>query len=630
MKTSVSIAILFLCPTLILFGQPTQEIEIKSEISDVTVYLSGAQVTRSKTVDLPTGRTSLKFVDLSPFIDSKSVNINAKGEFTVLSVNFQQNFLTQQTRSKEYEDLMKTKEEIEKKIKIENAHLDVLNEEMAFLKANSSIGGANTGTSLTSLKEADAYFIEKITAIKLKQIDRQNSIEQLIKELEKTENQLAVLANKKEFPSGEIIVNVDSKLSIKATFELRYFVSNAGWTPSYDIRVKNIDLPAELIYKANVHQNTNENWKNIKLRLSSSDPNTSNNYRELQPYFLNYNTRPPSYYNNISQVSGHIYDSKTKEPIVGASIMIKGTSIGTVSDVNGAYSLSVPQNGGVLLVSFIGYKQQEAPVTSQQMDFMLEEDSVSLDEVVVMGYGVAEKSLQGRMAGVNLSKSKTTQTPEPAQQKSIIVETEQVPNQTSVEFDIKTPYTIPSDGKNLTIDIDNYSLPASYQYYCTPKIDKNAYIIAQIADWEQYNFLEGEANVFFEDTYTGKTLLDVRFMTDTLTISLGKDKGVTVKRDIQKQFTTRQFLGNKKEETKTWLITVKNNKQKNINVFLFDQIPVSTLEEIEVIPVNISNGKLNPETGIIKWDFQLKPTEKKDIELKYSVRYPKYRTLIIE
>ncbi len=212
----------------------------------------------------------------------------------------------------------------------------------------------------------------------------------------------------------------------------------------------------------------------------------------------------------------------------------------------------------------------------------------------------------------------------------MIVETEQVANQTSVEFDIKTPYTIPSDGKNLTIDIDNYSLPASYQYYCTPKIDKNAYLIAQIADWEQYNLLEGEANVFFEDTYTGKTLLDVRFMTDTLTISLGKDKGVTVKRDIQKQFTTRQFLGNKKEETKSWLITVKNNKQQNINVFLFDQIPVSTLEEIEVIPVNISNGKLNPETGIIKWDFQLKPTEKKDIELKYSVRYPKNRTLIIE
>jgi hypothetical protein len=382
-----------------------------------------------------------------------------------------------------------------------------------------------------------------------------------------------------------------------------------------------------------VHQYTNEDWKNVKLKLSSSDPNNSNNYRELQTYFLNYNTVPPSYLNNISQVYGHIYDSKTKEPIPGATIMIKGTSIGTTSDMNGAYSLSVPQNGGLLSISFIGYKQEETPITNQQMDFQLEEEVLALQEVVVVGYGSTgstESALQGRVSGVSVSKGRLNKNLAPMQQNSTIVETEQVANQTSVEFEIKTPYTIPSDGKNLTIDIDNYSLPANYQYFCTPKIDKNAYLIARIVDWEKYNLLEGEANVFFEDTYTGKTLLDIRYMSDTLTISLGKDKGVSIKRDIQKQFTTRQFLGNKKEETKSWLISIKNNKQQDINISMSDQIPVSTLEEIEVNPLNISNGKLDSETGIVKWEFQLKPTEKKDIDLKYSVKYPKFRTLIIE
>ena len=624
-----SISILFCALTLNLFSQLPQEIEIKSEISDVTVYLNGAQVTRSKTVDLPVGRSILKFSNLSPFIDSKSISINAKGEFTVLSVNLQQNFLTQQTKSKENEDLLKNKLEIEKKIKTENAYLEVLNEELAFLKANSSIGGANTGTSLTSLKEANTYFNEKITTIKLKQIERQSNIEQLSKDLEKTDSQLASLATKREFPTGEIIVNIDSKVSTKATFEIKYIVSNAGWTPSYDIKVKNIDQPADLTYKANVHQFTNEDWKNIKLKLSSSDPNTSNTYRELQTYFLNYNSAPPSYGTNINQVYGHIYDSKTKEPIPGATIMIKGTSIGTVTDINGAYSLSVPQNGGVLLISFIGYKQIEAPITNQQMDFRIEEEVLALQEVVVAGYGSTERALQGRISGVSVS-NKRNKTIESSQQNSTIVETEQIANQTSVEFEIKTPYTIPSDGKNLTIDIDNYSLPANYQYFCTPKVDKNAYLVARIVDWEKYNLLEGEANVFFEDTYTGKTLLDVRYMSDTLTISLGKDKGVSIKREIQKQFTTKQFLGNKKEETKTWLISIKNNKQQNINISLTDQIPISTLEEIEVNPINISSGIPDSETGIIKWEFQLKPTEKKDIELKYSVRYPKFRTLIIE
>jgi len=389
-------------------------------------------------------------------------------------------------------------------------------------------------------------------------------------------------------------------------------------------------LPVDLIYKANVHQYTNEDWKNIKLKLSSSDPNTSNTYRELQTYFLNYNTVPPSYKNNFSQVSGHIYDSKTKEPLPGASVVIKGTSIGTVTDANGAYSLSIPHNGGILTISFIGYKQIEVPITNQQMDLRLEEELLALEEVLVTAYGSTEGALQGRLSGVGVSKSKSDKILEPAQQSSTIVETEQVSNQTSVEFEIKTPYTIPSDGKNLAIDIDSYSLPADYQYFCTPKIDKNAYLLARIVDWGKYNLLEGEANVFFEDTYTGKTLLDVRYMSDTLTISLGKDKGVSIKREIQKQFTTKQFFGSKKEETKAWLISIKNNKQQNINISLSDQIPVSTLEEIEVKPVNISNGKLDSETGIIRWDFQLKPTEKKDIDLKYSVRYPKFRTLLIE
>jgi predicted transcriptional regulator len=624
-----SILILLCILTVTSFSQTPQEIEIKSEINEVTVYLNGAQVTRSKTVDIPTGRTTLKFVNLSPFIDSKSISVNAKGDFKVLSVNLQQNFLTQQSKSKESEELTKSKLDIEKKIKIESAYLDILNEELLFLKTNSSIGGTNTGTNLTSLKEANTYFIEKITAIKLKQIDRQTTIDQLSKDLEKVESQLSSLTNKKEFPTGEIILNLESKSPTKAAFEIKYIVSNAGWSPSYDIKVKNIELPADLTYKANVHQFTNEDWKNIKLRLSSSDPNTSNAYRELQPYFLNYNTVAPSYRNNFSQVSGRVYDSNAKDPIPGAIVMIKGTSIGTVTDANGAYSISVPQNGGVLQISFIGYKQIEAPITSPQMDFRMEEEVLALQEVVVTGYGVSD-ALQGRVSGISTTRSKQTKSLEPTQPSNTIIETEQVANQTSVEFEIKTPYTIPSDGKNLTIDIDNYSLPADYQYFCTPKIDKDAYLIARIVDWEKYNLLEGEANVFFEDTYTGKTLLDVRYMSDTLTISLGKDKGVSIKREIQKQFTTKQFLGSKKEETKTWLISIKNNKQQNIKISLSDQIPVSTLEEITVKPINISNGKLDSETGIIKWDFQLKPTEKKDIDLKYSVQYPKFRTLIIE
>lgn len=605
-----------------------QETEVTSDISEVTVYLSGAQVTRTKTLDIPAGRSLVKFINLSPFIDSKSISVFTKGDLTLLSVNLQHNFLALQTPSKKTEELTKTKQEIEQKIRTERAYLEVLDEELNFLKVNSSIGGANTGTSLTALKEANLWFSEKIATVKLKQIERQSTLEKLHEELQKIENQLSSPENQREFPTGEILATVEAKNPVKATFEIKYIVSNAGWTPSYDIKIKNIEMPAELVYKANIHQSTQEEWKNVRLRLSSSDPNTSSSYREPDPYFLNYNLAPPSYGDRISRVAGRVLDSKTSEPLPGASVLVKGSTIGTVTDVNGAYSLSIPSGGNTLVISYIGYRQTEAPVNSAQMDFWLEADERGLEEVVVVGYGT--RNLTGRLAGFTSRDMKAEVASEDFAPSVNLLQTEQLSRQTSVEFEIQTPYTVQSDGKNLTINIDSYLLPAGYQYFSAPKVDKNAYLTAHIVDWEQYNLLDGEASVFFEDTYTGKTLLDTRDMSDTLRISLGVDHGISIERKLQKQFSTRQFLGSKKEESRNWQIVIKNNKTQKIRISVFDQVPVSTLEEIEVKADNISNGQLEPETGIIKWDFELDPSARKELELKYTVTYPKNRKLLIE
>jgi len=628
-----SLSAFFLCfLSASLFGQTSQETEVKTDISSVTVYLNGAQITRIKSIDLPAGRSTLKFSSLSPFIDPKSLNVSVKGDLTVLSVNHQLNYLSQQKTSKEDEQLTSSKKEIERKMEMERAYVEILQQELLFLKANITIGGNNTVTSINSIKEADAYFTDKFTAIKLKEIERQNTIDQLTKELEKVDNQLNLLAKKKELPSGEILVSVETKSATKAIFDIKYLVKNAGWSPSYDIRVKDITTPANLTYKANVHQNTNEDWNNVSLRLSTSDPSSVGTFRDLKTYFLNYNTVPPNYSTNISQVSGTVYDASDKTPLPGATVMIKGTSIGTVTDMNGNYNLTVPQSGGTLQVSYIGFKRLDVPIRQAQIDINLEAEVMALEEVVVTGFG-AEGALAGRVSGISvrgLSSTDKSSSKKKEETLNTLIETEQLERQTNVEFEIKIPYTIQSDGKILTIDIENYSMPAMYQYFCTPKIDKSAYLLASIVDWEKFNLIEGEANIYFEDTYTGKSLLDVRYMTDTLTISLGIDKGVTVSRENQKQFTTRQFLGTKKEETRSWLITVKNNKQQEVNLTVYDQIPVSTLEEIEVNALNLSAGKLDAETGKVKWQFQVKPAEKIEMNLKYSVKYPKFRTLVIE
>jgi uncharacterized protein (TIGR02231 family) len=205
-----------------------------------------------------------------------------------------------------------------------------------------------------------------------------------------------------------------------------------------------------------------------------------------------------------------------------------------------------------------------------------------------------------------------------------------VENQTSINFEINTPYSIQSDSKNYTVDMVTYELPALYQYFAVPKVSNTAYLIAGITNWEQYQLLEGEANVFFEQTFVGKSLLDVRYASDTLEISLGRDKMVTIEREKESDFTEKSFLGNKKTASRLWKTTIKNNKSQPISMVVLDQVPVSTLEEIEVEVQSLSEGKHDVKTGEIKWEFKLAPSDTKLLELKYEVKYPRNKNLVIE
>lgn len=625
----IVIVILGLIFSNLIFSQEINVAEVKTEVNEVTVFIEGAQVVRKKSVVLVHGQSILKFINLSPFIDPKSVQVKVEGELTVLSVNQQQNYLDKSEKSKELQDLEKSLESIDSKIKQENTYLSIIREELAFLQENRAIGGRNEPISITNLQQVSDFYSNRLTALKLKEIERSRTIEDLNEQKTNIQNQIKTLSGKKEFPTGEILVKVDAKKSGNFSFEFSYVVGNAGWFPSYDIRARNINEPVQLIYKANVKQDTKEDWNNVKLKFSSSDPNVSGVAPELKTYFLNYNTLPPTYRLSANVVSGKVTDNKG-EALAGANVIVQGTTIGTVADMAGNYSITIPNNARQLTYSFIGFNPQTLPITGNVMNVALEENAMALDEVAVTS-AVQDKIsisdvLQGKVAGVATGKSniKIRGT------SSLAVPIAQVENQTTVNFEVKTPYTIKSDNKNYTVDIEFYDLPAIYQYYCVPKIDKDAFLIAKIIDWEKYSLLEGEANVFFEETYVGKTLLDVRYASDTLEISLGRDKKVSVNREKIKDFTTKQFIGNKKEETRTWKTTVKNNKNQEINMIVLDQVPVSTAEDIEVNVLNISGAKHDLETGEIKWEFTLKPVDKRELDLKYSVKYPKFRNLIIE
>ncbi|MDO6761166.1 mucoidy inhibitor MuiA family protein [Tamlana sp. 2_MG-2023] len=601
------------------FSQEITEKKVSSKIEEVTVFINGAQILRKKSVDLKPGTTMINFTNLSPFIESKSVQVKANSNITVLSVNHQQNFIDKLDKQQELIDLEASLEKNQNLLTLEKTHLDILKEELNFLQENRQIGGKNQELSVTNLKEASNFYSTKLTDLKLKEIERHQTISKLEEKQSDIQNQINSMTSKKKYANGEILVKVESKKTTKVEFEISYVVSNAGWLPTYDIRAKNVNEPIELVYKANVKQDTKIDWKNVKLRLSSANPNLSGVAPELKTYYLNYNTAPPRYNRDINQVSGQVLDENSR-PIPGVNVIIKGSTIGTTTDFDGNYALTIPETSTQLEFSYLGYENKIINITDAIHNVRLVESMEALDEVVIVGYGTRKRKsvsrdLKGTVSGVSVDNSIP------------VVQTE---NQTTVNFEIDLPYSILSDNKSYSVDMVKYNLPADYQYYSVPKIENEAFLIASIQNWEQYNLLEGEANIFFEGTYVGKTILDVRYASDSLQISLGRDKNVIVSREKISDYASKKLIGSKKEENRDWRITVKNNKSQSINMLIMDQIPVSNNDEIKVESFELSNGKQDPNTGEIRWEFSLEPNKSKIIDLKYAVKYPRNKTLIIE
>ncbi|MDZ7607095.1 MAG: DUF4139 domain-containing protein [Cyclobacteriaceae bacterium] len=203
-------------------------------------------------------------------------------------------------------------------------------------------------------------------------------------------------------------------------------------------------------------------------------------------------------------------------------------------------------------------------------------------------------------------------------------------NETATEFTIDNPQTILSDNQLNTVIFKHEELNAIYEYQCVPKLSDKVYLIGNIADWSGSSLIDGEANIYLENSYVGKTFINASQFTDTLTLSFGIDNHIIVKRDKVKGFSEAQFIGANKKETISWKTSIRNNKSYPITLKLFDQIPLSTNKEIEVETQELSGGQRDGVTGIVTWNLSLKPSETKELIMTYSVKYPKNKKIILE
>ncbi len=519
-------------------GFAQKPIFTSAKVKAATVYFNAAELTQTTSVNLPVGTSEIVIKNVADYLNENTVQIGAPGSVTVLSVQFTDNYISEYEVDEKNPDTKKVRDSIsylQKEIKKVGNAKDSDAKTIELLDKNQQVWGANSGLNVTELIKMVDYY-------KLRRTELNNSYDALEEKHNKLTLQLANLNKKLEVNTqkeekssqGKLILQVMNEVAGLVNLDINYITNSASWSPFYDLRAESIKEPINMMYKAQVVQNSGVDWKKVKLTLSSGNPNQNNQAPILNAWFLRY-----GYGNNY-----------------------------------GYYNQSSVQNK--LQTRASGIKIEDKAIES---------------DAPTMAYAPIQANI--------------------------------VENQLNVSFDIDIPYDIMSNGKAHSVALKEIKLPASYKYYAAPRVEKEAFLLAEINDYSKYNLLQGEANIIFEGMYVGKTVINPNQTADTLNLSMGRDKKISIKREKVVDKSGTKFLSSYKEQTFTYDITVRNNKKEEINMLLKDQYPLSTDKEITIELLDDGKAKVNPETGIMTWELKLAPSETKKIRISYKVKYPK-------
>lgn len=530
----------------VTFAKASDPITAKSAIEQVTVYRQGAQITREGKIALVTGRNEIVFSGLETNIDHNTIQASAPIDVLILSVSHEVNYLREKVENPRVKRLTDSLELFGDRMAAEKMKRTALDKELEMVLANQNIKGNEKGLTAEDLEKAADFYRRRLNDIYERQLANSQKQREMQEDITKINQQLQELNYRKNQPSNDIVLVVECQRPKTADLGLRYFVQDAGWAPVYDLRAENTSGPITLNYRAEVFQNTGQNWDQVKLSLNTGNPNRGGTRPELGLWYLSI-YQPPVTYGNTSYATGGAPAAAYKREE-------------TKNQPSKEYEESAADDG----------------------------DEYNFDQNTSLAY--------------------FTQVSE---------------NATSAEFKIQVPQDIESGQKPQQVTIQSSELPASYSHFAVPKMDKDAFLLARVTNWEDLNLLPGKVNIFFEGTYIAQSMLNVDVTHDTLDFSLGRDPKIIIDRVQLKDYNRNKTIGATRERTFGYEITIRNTKKEVVTLDLQENIPLSQDKDITVTLVEKGEGVVNDAKGKVIWKMTLQPQETKKIKLVYEVKYPK-------
>jgi len=644
-------------------------LRVTSTVDAVTVFFSGAMVERQAIVSLHKGKQVICFTHLPRTLKAETVQLAGLKHATILVVKHavetppqKDDPAKRRLLEGEEKKLIRLNEQIK-------AEIAILQQEEQILLKNAHIAGEG-GVKVVALRETADFYRQRLGEIRKIMFNLSYDIELNQEKLKAVYLSMNALRGPVPVAQSVVYVTLEGKRAYSDTLQLKYYDEAAGWIPAYDFRVDDLRQPLQISYLADVFQFTGEDWKQVKLTLSTANPSLSGDKPLLKAwYFGSMEQRPEVPSKKASEsgsyLRGRVLDEKGEGvPFANVVLFKEGLQLGgTTSDIDGKYEFKrIPTGIYTVRCSYVGFHPHEinairvGEAQPALVDITLS-SGIALKEIMIVDYEVPLISRDEFSTGATYTRE-DMQHSVPSEHKRIpqsAIETTSLnirgSRSTSTEYYIdgirvrggtnlpryeallpRSPellqyvidnrQTIPSDGENQRVPIKDEKVKTRFVHHAVPKLSNDVFLVAEIAPWGYLNLLDGTANLYYQGTFVGATEVRTKVTGDTLRLAMGRDRSVVVERKLALDQESRKTIGNSVRQEVKWDIIVRNNKDYAIELQLDEQLPISRHKSVEVSHETLPKAIVEEDNGLVRWQLTLPGGEKATLNLNYQVRYP--------
>jgi hypothetical protein len=600
------------------------ERSLLSRITSATVYNDRALVARVATGTFAAGKSSVKITGLPLLLNDQSVRISGFGtaQAKILEVRVEMALLDSipDARAKELQNKLKAVQDEMRKLNDRGA---TLTQQRDFLSRISIASSENISKDLRvqrptveDWQKVLSFLDANQSRLNADQRDLDSKREDLQRKQDEIQFDLNNVGSPRQPREKQVFVLVDVTKEGKLDLEVSYLIQNASWQPIYNLRASTSQKRIELTYNAEVWQNTGEDWKDITLTLSTAQPVVGGSQPTLNTWFVDV------YGGTKGAIQGFVRDVATGESLVGANVMIEGTGQGAAANSDGFFLIQNVEPGDYSVrVSYVGYRAkavraQVVPYQTSRVDIALDAEVVALQGIEVR----AERPLVTQSAtnalmirGVALDAGVV------GFQTSVLQ-----PGATSTAFEVVAKTTVPSNNLKRKVTVTVASLSGDFKYSSVPKLQPRVYFKSTVTNSTDFPLLNGTTSVFVDNNYVSNSHMSTVMPGEKFDAFLGVDDGIRVERKILNKLTeTTGFFSKSKKTTYDILIALENLKKTAETIAVQENIPISRNEKIKVNVELPKPDELQADAdGFLKWNLELKPGEKKELHLKFSIEYP--------